>query len=471
MTDTLVRMRAAPLFAVAALAVVAPRRSLAQVPVQAPVQAPAQAPLTLDDVLQAARAANARVPIAARNVRIAQARLQEAQGRLYPRLLFDGDLHNGLPQRYATGDARFQMVGVDTLFSPALRASRTIAEFGVRSAAAGYQVAERLIAYDVRVWYSQYQQAERELAFRHEGIEKLQDYLVRVRSLRAAGQGVAADVVSTEARLGTEQADVLSAERRLDGARAVLNELMGRPPNAPLVLAPEPVPQLPAELRPAPVPDVPPDTPSATPRGATPNAPAVSNVPQGRAQGGAQGVPDVALAEANRGAAAAAIGALRAERSPQLSVSANVGAEPLLQRRNAGALLNTGTGLGGELTVFFTLPILDHGVYRARLTQAQLYAQQAQDSLTLVVRQAQLGRQRAGAMLQRLATEVAVRARTVPLARDAYLLAESAYGGGAGTTLEVLNAYSLWIVANQAYANTVLAYRQAEAEYLRWGSP
>lgn len=202
MTDTLVRMRAAPLFAVAALAVVAPRRSLAQVPVQAPVQAPAQAPLTLDDVLQAARAANARVPIAARNVRIAQARLQEAQGRLYPRLLFDGDLHNGLPQRYATGDARFQMVGVDTLFSPALRASRTIAEFGVRSAAAGYQVAERLIAYDVRVWYSQYRQAERELAFRHEGIEKLQDYLVRVRSLRAAGQGVAADVVSTEARHG-----------------------------------------------------------------------------------------------------------------------------------------------------------------------------------------------------------------------------------------------------------------------------
>jgi hypothetical protein len=35
----------------------------------------------------------------------------------------------------------------------------------------------------------------------------------------------------------------------------------------------------------------------------------------------------------------------------------------------------------------------------------------------------------------------------------------------------VLDAYAAWITVNDSYADAVLRYRQAEASYLRWGTP
>lgn len=110
-------------------------------------------------------------------------------------------------------------------------------------------------------------------------------------------------------------------------------------------------------------------------------------------------------------------------------------------------------------------------MYKARLAQAQLAARQAGDSATVVLRHSRLAWQRAAAELQRLYGEVQARARTILLAHDSYLLAESLYRGGSGSTLEALDAYPLWIGANQSYADAVLRYRQAAAQYLRWGTP
>jgi outer membrane protein TolC len=61
--------------------------------------------------------------------------------------------------------------------------------------------------------------------------------------------------------------------------------------------------------------------------------------------------------------------------------------------------------------------------------------------------------------------------RNIPIARDAYLQTQSMYTGGAATALEVLDAYTSWINANQAYGDAVVRYRQAEANYIRWGTP
>lgn len=394
-------------------------------------------PVSLEEALREARDFNAHLPVAAREVDIARARLREAEGRLFPRLLADGDLHLGAPQTYGTSDARLQLVGVDTLFGAGRRATRAVTRFGVAAAAAGYRVAERDVELAVRLRFSEYGQARSEIAFRQAGLALLQRYLTEIESLQAAGQGVASDVLQTRVRVGTEQSNIIAAQSRLDDARMELNELMGRVPNAPLVLEPVGAPAAP---------------------------PAVQDDAWRR-------VPDVALAEANVAAARAAVGITRAERLPQLTLNANVGTEPLLGPASAGAPLNTGRGTGGEITLGFTLPIWDAGVYRARLTQAQLLARQAGDSAVVVMRESRLAWQRAAAELDRLYGEVQARAQTITTARDAYLLAESAYRGGSGLSLDVLNAYTLWITANQDYTNAVLRYRQAEAQFIRWGTP
>lgn len=391
--------------------------------------------MTLAEVLRAASVANAHLPVAARGVDIAAARLREARARLFPRIALAADLHNGLPQRYASGDGLVQVVGADTLLGGGIRASRRVAQLQVRAAVAGYRVTESDVQLQVRLRYSEFEQAAREIEFRRAGLRLLQRYLTEIRSLQAAGQGLASDVIRTRVRLQTEQADIVAAQTTLDDARMELNELMGRIPSAPLALVPLPPPL---------------------------GAPLLPGEPWRR-------VPDVIAAEANRAATAAAVAVTRAERRPQVTAAADVGALPTLGAGTAG--LNNGTGAGGEFTIGLYLPLWDAGVYRARLAQAQLAARQAGDSAVVVLRQSRLAWERAAAELQRLYGEVQARERTIPVARDAYLLAESLYNGGSGTTLEVLDSYSLWVAANQAYANAVLRYRQAEAQYIRWGTP
>jgi len=180
--------------------------------------------------------------------------------------------------------------------------------------------------------------------------------------------------------------------------------------------------------------------------------------------------PDVLEAEANTAATRAAIAATRSERKPQLQVSANLGALPVFGR-DSGTGPNSGAGLGGLVFFSMSWPLFDGGVFRARLDRAQLEARQAQDSELVVKRQARFSSQLAVAQLNRLYQQVQSWTRNIPTARDAYLQTQSMYAGGAASALEVLDAYTSWISANQAYTDAVVRYRQAEANYIRWGTP
>jgi outer membrane protein TolC len=297
-------------------------------------------------------------------------------------------------------------------------------------------VAEKDVDLAVRLWFSEFLRAENEIAFREQGIERLRSYVSQVEGRRAAGQPVGSDVLTTRVRLGTEEAALADAKRALDEARFQLNDLMGRVPDAPLSLAPLAPPGLPTIL-------------AGTPWLAT---------------------PDVRAAEANTAATQAAIAATRSERKPQLQVSANLGALPVFGR-DSGTGPNSGTGLGGAVLFSLSWPFFDGGVFKARLDRARLEAQQAQDSEIVVKRQVRFSSQLAGAQLTRLYQQVETWNRNVPIARDAYLQTQSMYTGGAATALEVLDAYTSWINANQAYGDAVVRYRQAEANYIRWGTP
>ena len=401
----------------------------------------APVPITLDQALARARLANAHLPVSAFNVAIARAQLREARARLKPQAFFDSDIHSGSPLNYSGGDARFQVVGVDTLFDGGrLRANVRINEQMTRGAQAGYRVTIKDVELNVLVAFTDGLRAQQEIAIRQAGLPRLRAYLTLLEAQQAAGQGVAGDVLRTRSRLADEEANIADAERLLDEAQLELNDLMGEPPRATLAFAPLPAPAPPTGL-----------------------LAAETTTPWLLA-------PDVQQAEAGTEAARAAIAVARADRKPQLSVTADVGVLPTFAGQ-PGTGLNTGHGAGGEVTFWLTLPFFDFGIYRSRLEQAQLAASQAADSARVVRRQSELEWSRAEEQLRDYYQIITLRSRSVPLARDAYLETESLFRGGRATSLEVLDAYTAWVDAQVGQVEAEMNYRQAEARLARWGSP
>jgi len=393
--------------------------------------------LTLDEALREARNANAHLPVAAIGVDIARASVREARASRAPTIALTSGINTGGPLTYTTSQGAAQVVGAATLLDGGLRrANISAANYRLQVAGAGFRAAEKDVDLVVRLWFSEFLRAENEIAFRQQGLERLRSYLSQVQGRRAAGQPVGSDLVTTRVRLGTEEAALTDAKRALDEARLQLHDLMGRVPDAPLTIAPLPPPGPPAII------------------------------------GGAPwlATPDVRAAEANTAATQAGIAATRSERRPQLQVSANAGALPMFGR-DLGTGPNSGSGLGGAVLFSLSWPFFDGGVFRARLDRARLEAQQAQDSEIVVKRHVRFSSQLAAAQLTRLYQQVETWNRNIPTARDAYLQTQSMYTGGVATALEVLDAYTSWINANQAYTDAVVRYRQAEANYIRWGTP
>lgn len=394
-------------------------------------------PLTLDEALREARNANAHLPVAALGVDIARTSVREVKASRAPTIALTSGINAGGPLTYTTSQGAALVVGAATLLDGGLRrANISAANYRLQVASAGFRVAEKNVDLVVRLWFSEFLRAENEIAFRQQGLERLRSYLSQVEGRRAAGQPVGSDLLTTKVRVGTEEAALADAKRALDEAALQLNDLMGRVPDAPLKIAPLPPPGPPATIEGAPW----------------------------------LATPDVRAAEANTAATQAGIAATRSERRPQLQVSANAGALPVFGR-DLGTGPNSGSGLGGAVLFSLSWPFFDGGVFRARLDRARLEAQQAQDSEIVVKRHVRFSSQLAAAQLTRLYQQVETWNRNIPTARDAYLQTQSMYTGGVATALEVLDAYTSWINANQAYTDAVVRYRQAEANYIRWGTP
>lgn len=417
-----------------ALCVMLPLGALAQ---QAVVDTSATAPLTIDDALQLARTANAQLPIVAFDSAIAQAQVREARASRLPRLSVESAANFGGPLAYTTSQGLLQVVASDTLYSGGLRrANLRGAGFRVRAAGAGYRVAQKDIELAVRMRFAEFLMAEEEIGIREQGIERLRSYLAQIEARRAAGQPVGSDVLTTEVRLGTEEATLADARRALDEARLELNDLMGRDPKSTLALVPLPTPAAPV-------------APDSTPWLTT---------------------PELRQAAANRAFLETGLAGTRAERRPQLSVSAGLGVIPTFSSSNPGTGPFSGSGFGGAVLFSLSWPFLDAGVFRSRLARADLMLQQARGSETLALRQSRLSWELAEAQRTRAYQQVQLWASNVPRARDAYLQTTSMYNGGAATALEVLDAYTAWVNASISYADAVLRYRQAEATMLRWGT-
>lgn len=400
-------------------------------------RASAQTPLTLADALVEARAHNATLPVAAFDTAMASAQLRAAHGALWPSVGIEGDVHEGTPSRYASGDARLQLVaGVPIYDGGRLRAGVRQAQAQRAVTAARYHVATRDLHLAVTSWFSQVIELQDEIALDARGLERLGRYIDLINARRESGQPVVGDLLKARVQRDGQAADLAETRRQLAGALLQLKELLGRNPEDTLVLAPLPTP---------------------TPPGMQGENPW-------------ENVPDVAAAEATRQSALTSVDVVRADRRPHLDLSANVGTEPVIGS-SFDAPLNTGRSSGGEITLSLSWPLWDNGVYSSELTTAKFALEQATQEATVARRDARLQWNQARADLTHLYDVVQLRDSTVPTAEDAYLQAESLYRGGAADALEVLDAYSQWIQAGLNAARARLDYRVAQARAERWGNP
>ncbi len=404
--------------------------------------------LTLEAALAEARQANARLPVAAFDVKANEEEVRSARGQLLPRLGLQGSLQvspHGLGYAGPNGSIgaeALQLVAMESVYAGgSLRAAIAGAEAQVRASRAAYRIAEKDLELELRTRFSEALKAHDDVRYRDEGLVRLKAYLTTIRLRHAAGEGLQLDLLKTQARLATEEADREEAARQQRQKELAVADLLGRDPAAPLALADLPPPTGPESQQP------------------------------GREW---QAVPELAQAEAQIAAAEANSEGALAGRRPHVDLFADMG---LLGAGFSGGLAGATfadrlrNDAGVSLTLSISWALLDFGIYDGQVGLARARAEQARSQSVLVSRQARLQWESAREDMTRLYRQLETRRKALPLARDAYLLAESLYRGGSGTALDVLDAFSNVIVASQSLDDAVLAYRVAEATARRWSTP
>lgn len=394
----------------------------------------AQPPLTLEDALREAALSNARLPPARYDVETSRTFVSEARGDLFPTVSLDGDLHYAKPGSHAESLAVFAR---GPIYDPSIRPRIRVAGANVAGAIATYRMAEADLALRVRTRFSELIEAEAEVEIQREAIDRLARYADTIRARQAAGEGVQADLLQALAQLESQRAALVDVEQRVAESRLQLNDLLGREPTAPLVLAPLPDP---------------------TARHIASDAAWLRT-------------PDVLAAAAQVRAASESIDVTRAERRPLVSFELGAGFFGIQSLPPPDATLGHRIlqGFGGTATLTYSWTVLDFGSYAARLRRARLEQQKAVANQTVTVRATRLAYEQAGVDLEILSRAIEANARATAAARDAYLSAESVYRGGSGTALAVVDAHRVWVSAAIAEANARLRYRVAEAAYVRWG--
>ena len=408
-------------------------------------RAHAEDALTVDQALGEARVANALLPLAALDVASARERVREAKARRWLQVSVEAGLRYAPPSVHYGSDVNgesLQAVLIQPLYAgDAIDARVRAAEADVAGRAAGYRVDEKSLELDVRLRFARYEQIRESLALRREGLRQLERYVTRLEERKAAGQPVTADLLKTRARVLAESATIRALERQLAEVALEINDLLGRVPEQPLVVAPLPDP-------------------------GAPDAPTSSSRPW-------QIAPDVRVAASEVRIATQNIDVAAAAWKPHVSaildaglLGGGIGATPSWARP-ADRLRNDA---GVSAAVSLSWVVFDLGIISAQVAQARLARDRTAQSLVVAERNARLEWSRAHTLLVGTYEELQVRARALPVAHDAYLEAESTYRGGQGSALEVLDAYANWIGASDAHLATKYEYRAARAALDRWGS-
>jgi outer membrane protein TolC len=394
--------------------------------------------LTLEQAIVEARARNASLPVAREDASVARSAADEARAKRYPHFDLAGELQLARPGAYGESHGLAKLLGAFTLFDAGQRGAELRAALSeLARATAGVQKSEADLDLEVRTRFDELAELDEELVARSEGVARLTQYQVVLEERRAGGEGGNADLLKTRARALSDQATIEALRRSRSTAARELNDLMGREPAQSILLVAAPMPSPPAEV-----------LATAWER-----------------------APDLTEAAAVLGTAQERQSAAASERWPRLELRAEVGGVlPLLGSTLDAVNLPTapGSGFGGAVGLTFSMPLFDFGAIGARIAQADAVARKAQAELELARRRTRLQWTAAQEDLSSLFRELALRERLEPVAKDAYLAAEALYRGGAGTGLEVLDAYTAWLDSEVKLVQARQSLRDAQARVLRW---
>jgi outer membrane protein TolC len=407
--------------------------------------------VTLEQAIAEARAANARLPMPAIEIQIAREREREARADRWLKLAIEGDFIYSPESGYDPivtnlGEERLQIAARQPLLDGGQRRA-AVAQAGANrlAAEARYRIAERDVDLEVRTRFAEALAAESEAEARRRGLERLTGYRSLLEGRRRAGQAVSADYLRTQVRVSSEESDLLDAEQRRREALSALNDLMGRDPRAPLELAPLPPPTAPGE------------------ESAEPWATA----------------PEVLEARSLALAAQAGVTIAKAERRPHLFATADAGlwgsdttqlVPQDVEAAHPGATLadrlrrDAGYSVGLDLS----WPLWSAGAIDARVAESELALGEARKQEDAQRRRARLEWDQAMDAERSAYRQSDILSRALPTARDSYLEAESRYRGGAGSSLEVLDAFAASVDAEVRLAQAQMRWRIADALAKRW---
>jgi outer membrane protein len=407
----------------------------------------AQDALTLEQALGEARAANLRLPLPAFEVQVLHAREREAIAAKWMKVAVEGGFiyapfysHGYDPVITNLGEARIQVAARQPIYAGgSIVAGIERANAAAAAGEARYRIAEKDLELEVRSRYYEVDSAVAEQAIRQSAIERIRAYLKLLEGRKASGQAVAGDVFRTQVRVDLEESNRLDAAQLAEDARLALNALLGREPAGSLSLAPLPVPEAPTSV------DV------AAPW---------------------ENAPEIVQARAEARSAEAETVIARSERLPHLSMGADMGLWTAdTMHLNADFWNRLWFNRGYSVSMLLSWSVWDRGALDSRIAAADLGLQQAQRAIEAERHDAYTKWVQADAAERRLYEQMVLLTRVVPEARDSYLEAESRYRGGAGSALEVLDAYAAATEAAVKLNAVTARYRIAQAVAARWSAP
>lgn len=298
--------------------------------------------------------------------------------------------------------------------------------------------------------------AQHQVDVSNAALANAQRQLTDATNLSSAGVGQRIDVLRAQTQVATAEQDLATAENNYGVALTSFNDLVGRPLNAPVHL------QDAAGVAIAqPVTDFSqvgaPDANAAPPLPNAPQEVAAINI-QNALQYANQQRPEILQAQVNVRVAQTGVKLARAGLEPTFSLTAAGDYYPdtnfqYVRKRTA------------QITANLNIPLYDGGLTRDRVQEARLSTGNAQTSLASTRSDVALDVRQSYLNLVTAAQQIGAANAALQSAVAARQLAELRYQGQVGTYLEVTDAQSALVQAENNQVNAVYNYLVARAQF------
>jgi len=425
--------------------------------------------INLAQTIQAGLRSSADVEVATRNVEIDRRRADEAAAA-------------GRPNVNASGQAtRFdQKTSVALGAGPPIQITGTHDEIlqldvtnrfdltgQIRAATSQYRLqslADQFILGSIRnarilraqTIYFNTLRAQHQVDVSNAALANAQRQLTDATNLNSAGVGQRIDVLRAQTQVSTAEQDLATSENNYGVALTSFNDLVGRPLNAPVTLQDAPGVNI-AQ----PVTDFSqvgaPDAKAAAPLPNAPQEVAAINI-QNALQYANQQRPEILQAQVNVRVAQTGVKLARAGLEPTFSLTAAGDYYPdtnfqFVRKRTA------------QITANLNIPLYDGGATRDRVQEAHLSTDNAQTSLASTRSDVALDVRQSYLNLVTSAQQIGAANAALQSAVAARQLAELRYQGQVGTYLEVTDAQSALVQAENNQVDAVYNYLVARAQF------